>query len=218
MHRIAPSILSADFKYLGKQLEEIEKTGVKRIHIDVMDGKFVPNIAIGFPVIKSIRSCTNMEFDVHLMVETPEKFIQDAVLAGADIITVHQEACKDLLRVIKQIKETGHRAGVALNPATPIETLKYVIQDINQILLMTVNPGFGGQKFIPCMMDKIKDCKNFIQKTGYSPVIELDGGITAENAAECIINGANILVAGSSVFNGNIKENSDQFQRAINGV
>ncbi|HBA97493.1 MAG TPA: ribulose-phosphate 3-epimerase [Lachnospiraceae bacterium] len=210
---IAPSILSADFKCLEKQLKEIEHAGARRIHIDVMDGVFVPNLSIGFPVIKAIRSCTDMEFDVHLMIENPERFIESAALAGADFITVHQETCRHILRIISQIKETGCKAGVALNPSTSLETLKYVIQYTDQILLMTVNPGFGGQQFITGMMKKISDCKKLFRDMGYSPLLELNGGITTENALECIQNGADILVAGSSVFQGNIKDNIKQFQQ-----
>jgi len=215
MASIAPSILSADFKCLGKQLEEIEGAGVKQIHIDVMDGLFVPNISIGFPVIQSIRTCTDMEFDVHLMVKNPERFIYNAASAGASSIVVHQEACRHLPRTICQIKEAGCRAGVALNPATLTGTLKYVIQDVDQILLMTVNPGFGGQKFIPCMMDKIRECKNLCTELGCSPLIWLDGGITLENAEECIKSGADVLVAGSSVFSGDISGNLQSFQEIL---
>lgn len=217
MANIAPSILSADFKCLEKQLKEMESAGVGQIHIDIMDGHFVPNISMGFPVIQSIRSCTNMEFDVHLMVENPENFIHNAALAGATSITVHQEACTHLPRTIDQIKESGCKAGVALNPATLVETLKYVVQDVDQILLMTVNPGFGGQKFIPCMMDKIKECKEFCMKMKCNPLIELDGGITAENAAKCVQSGADILVAGSSVFSGNIYHNLKYFEGILEG-
>lgn len=215
MAEIAPSVLSADFKFLEKQLKEIENAEVSRIHIDVMDGVFVPNISLGFPVIKSIRSCTNMEFDVHLMIENPERFISDAAAAGADIITVHQETCRHLPRVLSQIKEAGCKAGVALNPATSVETLKYIVHNIDQVLLMTVNPGFGGQEFIADMIQKIKDCKKLLQDMDCDLLIELDGGITVENAAECICNGADILVAGSSVFCGDIQYNIRQFQTVL---
>ncbi len=215
MADLAPSILSADFKCLEKQLKLIESAGINRIHIDVMDGEFVPNISLGFPVIKAIRPCTNMEFDVHLMVKNPERFIISAANAGADIITVHQEACSHLPRVLAQIKETGCKAGIALNPATSPETLKYVVRDACQILLMTVNPGFGGQIFINGMMKKIKECKAFLQAMGCNPYLELDGGITIENALECIQNGANILVTGSSIFNGDIQNNIKQFQTIL---
>ena len=193
MAEIAPSVLSADFKFLEKQLKEIENAGVKRIHIDVMDGVFVPNISLGFPVIKSIRSSA----------------------AGADIITVHQETCRHLPRVLSQIKEAGCKAGVALNPATSVETLKYVVHNTDQVLLMTVNPGFGGQAFIADMIQKIKDCKKLLQDMDCNSLIELDGGITVENAAKCIRNGADILVAGSSVFCGDIQYNIRQFQTVL---
>lgn len=180
-----------------------------------MDGVFVPNISLGFPVIKSIRSCTDMEFDVHLMIENPERFISDAAAAGADIITVHQETCRHLPRVLSQIKEAGCKAGVALNPATSVETLKYVVHNTDQVLLMTVNPGFGGQAFIADMIQKIKDCKKLLQDMDCNSLIELDGGITVENAAKCIRNGADILVAGSSVFCGDIQYNIRQFQTVL---
>lgn len=215
MADIVPSILSADFRCLEKQLQELEHAGVKRIHIDVMDGVFVPNISLGFPVIQAIRGCTDMEFDVHLMIENPERFIPDAAIAGADIITVHGEACRHLLRAADQIKEAGCKAGIALNPATALETLKYVVRDIDQILLMTVNPGFGGQKFIAGMMEKIKACKALVREMGCNPLLELDGGITAENAPACVKNGADMLVAGSSVFQGDIQYNIRQFQTIL---
>jgi ribulose-phosphate 3-epimerase len=205
--QIAPSLLSADFKCLESQLKELEDIAIESVHIDVMDGQFVPNISIGFPIISSIRPCTDMEFDVHLMVEEPGRFIASAAEAGADTIIVHEEACRHLFRVIDQIKTAGCKAGVALNPSTPVETLKHVVKELDEVLLMTVNPGFGGQKFIPEMMDKIEESKRFFEGLGCSPILELDGGITAENAGECVRKGADILVAGSSVFNGNIQEN-----------
>jgi ribulose-phosphate 3-epimerase len=207
IERIAPSLLSADFKCLESQLKELECMSVRSVHIDVMDGQFVPNISIGFPIISSIRSCTEMEFDVHLMVEDPGRFIDSAAKAGADTIIVHEEACRHLFRVIDQIKSAGCKAGVALNPSTPVDTLKHVVRELDEVLLMTVNPGFGGQKYIPAMMDKIEESKTFFGQLNCSPILELDGGITAENAGECVSKGADILVAGSSVFNGNIQEN-----------
>ena len=214
-YQLCPSILSADFKCLEKQLRGLEDAGIKKIHIDVMDGVFVPNLSIGFPVISAIRSCSDMEFDVHFMIENPERFIKNAVLAGANSITIHQEACRHLQRTIQEIKENRCHAGVALNPATSLETLRYVLQDVDQILLMTVNPGFGGQKFISGMMQKIRECKRFLQAAGCSALIGVDGGITMENAAECIQYGATILVAGSSIFQGNIQENIKQFQKIV---
>jgi ribulose-phosphate 3-epimerase len=205
--KIAPSILSADFRCLEAQLKALEDVGIDRIHIDVMDGAFVPNISIGFPIIRSIRSCTDMEFDVHLMVEEPGRFVAAAAAAGADCITVHQEACRHLQRVLSQIKEAGCKAGVALNPATPAQTLQYVANDLDQVILMTVNPGFGGQKFLPAMMEKIKESRMFFRQMNCRPIIELDGGITVENAKTCLQQGADILVAGSAVFLGDIQEN-----------
>lgn len=211
MKCIAPSILSADFSKLGEQINEIEQAGIKMVHIDVMDGSFVPNISLGFPVIESIRRCTDMMFDVHLMINDPDKFVKTAADSGADSITVHQEACTHLHRTIYQIKEAGCKVGVALNPATSVNTLEYVIKDIDMILLMTVNPGFGGQVFISEMMQKIKDVRELCEKKNCKLLLELDGGITLENAGECIKAGADILVSGSSVFRGNIQENIQRF-------
>lgn len=213
MGSVAPSILAADFWKLGKQLVQIERAGAEMLHIDVMDGVFVPNISIGFPIIHSIRSYTQMVFDVHMMVQTPEDYIKMAVDAGADSITVHQESCPHLHRVICQIKEEGCKAGVALNPATPLHMLEYVVKDVDMVLLMTVNPGFGGQKFIPEMIDKIRECHELFIRKNCSPLLELDGGITLENARECIDAGADILVAGSSVFRNDIQTNIQKFNQ-----
>lgn len=212
---LAPSVLSVNFKCLEKQLRELEEAGIKRIHIDMMDGVFVPNLSLGFPVIEAVRSCTDMEFDVHFMIENPEKFIVNAASAGADFITVHQEACRHLFRTVRKVKDAGCRVGVALNPATSLETLRYVLPEIDQVLLMTVNPGFGGQNFLPGMKKKIIACRALIQDMGCGAQIELDGGITIENAAECIRCGADILVAGSSVFHGNMQDNVEQFQKIL---
>lgn len=215
MGKIAPSILAADFGKLGDQLVQIERAGAEMLHIDVMDGVFVPNISIGFPVIHSIRSYTRMVFDVHMMVQTPENYIKMAVDAGADCITVHQESCPHLHRVICQIKEEGCRAGAALNPATPLHMLEYVVKDVDMVLLMTVNPGFGGRTFIPGMIEKIRECRELFASKNCSPLLELEGGITLENAEECIRAGADILVAGSPVFRNDIQANIQKFNRML---
>lgn len=200
--KIAPSILSADFSRLGEEVVAVEKAGADYLHIDVMDGMFVPNITLGAPVIKSIRGISNLVFDVHLMIENPERYIEDFVKAGADIIVVHVEATKHLHRVVQLIKSYGVKVGVSLNPATPVETLKYIIDDLDMVLVMSVNPGFGGQKFIPSSLKKIKE----IRELNSNIDIEVDGGITDETIKECIEAGANIFVAGSYIFSGDYKE------------
>ncbi|EKQ53998.1 MULTISPECIES: ribulose-phosphate 3-epimerase [unclassified Clostridium] len=202
MVKVAPSILSADFSKLGEDIEKIDKGGADFIHIDVMDGVFVPNISFGFPVIKSIRNRTNKIFDVHLMINNPSNYIDDFIAAGADIITVHYEADKHIDRTINYIKSKGKKAAVSLNPGTPTNVLKDLIPNLDMVLIMSVNPGFGGQKFIPYCLDKIKEIKDYANKVKPSLLIEVDGGIDKTNVNEIIRAGANVIVAGSAVFNG----------------
>ncbi len=199
---IAPSLLAADFSKLREEIIEIEKCGAEYLHLDVMDGNFVPNISFGAPVISSIRKHTSIVFDVHLMVEEPDHIIKDMVDAGADIITVHAEACKHLNRTLQLIKSYEKKTGVALNPSTPIEMIKHDLDNIDMVLIMTVNPGFGGQTFIESMVKKIKELRNLNKNID----IEVDGGINAETSKSVKEAGANILVAGSYVFNGNYED------------
>jgi len=200
MIKLAPSILSADFAYLGEQIYEVARAGADYIHVDVMDGHFVPNITIGAPVVASIRLVTSLPLDVHLMIEHPERYISQFVKAGADIITVHVEASPHLHSTIRAIKELGARAGVSLNPATPIGAVEEFLRHVNLVLVMSVNPGFGGQSFIPETLPRIENMRRILDDRGLSAELEVDGGINAENAPEIVKAGANVLVAGNSIF------------------
>lgn len=197
---IAPSILSADFSRLGEELKSIENAGADYIHIDVMDGHFVPNITIGPFVVEAVRKATSLPLDVHLMIEQPDKYITEFADAGADIITIHIEACAHLHRTIQAIKERGKKAGVSLNPGTSPELLRYILNDIDLLLVMSVNPGFSGQKFIPSALNKIKEIRDMMDKAGADFIIEVDGGIKLENIGEVSSAGADMFVSGSGVF------------------
>lgn len=215
MVKLAPSILAADFADLGKNIKEVEETGVEFLHIDVMDGSFVPSISFGIPVIKSIRSTSNLVFDVHLMVEEPIRYVDEFAAAGADIITVHAEACKHLHRTVTRIKELGKKVGVALNPTTPLTVLDYIIEELDMVLIMSVNPGFGGQSYISSSTKKISDLKKIINQKKPGIDIQVDGGINTSNAAEIIQAGATVLVAGTSIFSGDVADNITMFREVF---
>lgn len=201
MIKIAPSILSADFSRLGEDIQAVDRAGADYIHVDVMDGHFVPNITIGPLVVDALRKVTEKPLDVHLMIENPDLYIEAFAKAGADIITVHQEAVPHLHRTIQLIKSLGKKAGVSLNPATPVETLDIILDELDLVLIMSVNPGFGGQAFIPSALDKIKALRQSITQRGLNIEIEVDGGVKIDNIRQIVAAGADVLVAGSAVFN-----------------
>lgn len=214
MIKIAPSILSADFAKLGEEIKDVENGGADYIHVDVMDGHFVPNITIGPLIVKAIRPITPLPLDVHLMIENPDLYIPQFAKAGANIMTVHVEACTHLHRTLHLIKDNGVKAGVVLNPATPIHIIENILDDIDIVLFMTVNPGFGGQKFIESVLPKMEKAASMIANRGLNIEIEVDGGVNPETAKRCVEAGANVLVAGSAVFN---KEDRKKAIEAIRG-
>jgi ribulose-phosphate 3-epimerase len=212
---LAPSILSADFRTLGQDIQTVTKAGAEYVHIDVMDGEFVPSISFGMPVIRSVRGVTDKVFDVHLMIVEPDRHIPEFAACGADVITVHAEACRHLDRTIALIHSLGKKAGVALNPATDLSVLNYVLDQVDMVLLMTVNPGFGGQKYIPYCTEKIRSLKAMISERGLDIPVEVDGGINSSTIREVLDAGADICVAGSAVFGGDAAENVKEFLKVM---
>ena len=214
MIKIAPSILSADFSRLGEHIKQLEECGADMIHIDVMDGMFVPNISFGTPIIKSVRKITKLPFDVHLMIEDPSRYVEEFALAGADIITVHYETDRHIDRTINYIKSFGVKAGVALNPATPVALLKELISNLDMVLIMSVNPGFGGQKYIKYCSNKIREVRDLADICNKDIMIQVDGGVDETNIHEVVSSGANVIVAGSAVFKNNEIEKNIKALRA----
>lgn len=206
MKKILPSILSADFANLERDVRELEQIGIDMFHIDVMDGNFVPNISFGFPIIEAIRSKTDKIFDCHLMIARPEEYVERFCNAGCDMVSFHIEATNHADRVIQVIKNSGKKAGIVLNPQTPIESVKYLLQKLDYVLIMTVNPGFGGQKFIPEMLEKIEELAKIREEKGYSFLIQVDGGVNVETSKLCRDKGADLLVCGSFLFGAEDKE------------
>ena len=208
---LAPSLLGADFKHLEQDIKAVEQAGAMYLHLDVMDGAFVPSISFGMPVIKALRSCTDMVFDVHMMVEEPARYVDVVRECGADLICVHAEACKHLDSTVRQIRQSGAKAGVALNPATPLAAVEMVLPLVDMVLVMSVNPGFGGQKFIPYTVEKVRNLRRKLDEMGLAADIQVDGGVTLANVEELLKAGANVIVAGTSVFQGDAGENVGRF-------
>ena len=214
---LAPSILSADFKILGEQIRETEKGGAQYIHFDIMDGMFVPSISFGMPVLSSIKNLTGQTIDAHLMVTEPVRLMEDFVKCGADILTVHYEACTDLKADIDCIHSLGAKAGVSVKPETPVDVLEPYLDQADMFLVMCVVPGFGGQTFIPESLERISELRNLLNEKGLTTDIEVDGGIYHKNVAEVLAAGANVMVSGSGVFKGDIKDNTAKFMEILNG-
>lgn len=215
MNYLAPSMLSADFCELGDQLGEVEKAGAPYLHIDVMDGIFVPSISFGMPVVSSIRKCTKMFFDVHMMVTKPERYVEEFVKCGADSVTIHVEACDCIEDTLKRIKDLGVKAGIALNPETPVEEVLPYLAMVDMVLVMSVHPGFGGQAYIPECMDKIKEIRAAITERNLDVKLEVDGGINLDNLQANLDAGADVIVAGSAVFKGDITEKIKSFLKIM---
>lgn len=218
MYQLCPSILSADFNRLGEQIKILENEGVKILHIDVMDGDFVPSISFGMPVIKSIRKESKMFFDVHLMVTEPERYIRDFVECGADSITVHAEACEDLERTIELIRAAGVKVGVSIKPATPVNDISHLLDEVDMVLIMTVQPGFGGQKYLEECTEKIKELRELIDEEGLDTQIQVDGGINAETLSTVMEAGANLIVAGSYAFREDLAESVQDIQKKMEEI